>query len=109
MAYRVYLADSGDHFRAAEFFNATDDRAAKEIALALYGSCTTSFHSVELWQGSRRVMRQSRDGVRPLDLQNLIDKQQESVAELEEMLARSHQCVRESQQLMAALDQLRVG
>jgi hypothetical protein len=110
MEYRVYLADSGDRFRAAEFFNAQDDVEAKEIALALYGSCATNFHGVELWRGTSRLIRQARNGVWPtVDLQALINKRQESVAQLEEMLARSNQCVRESQQLMAALEQLRAG
>lgn len=108
MEYRLYLAGSDDHFRAAESFNAKDDAAAEEIALALYGNCSTSFHAIELWRGTDRIMRHAGNEAWPtVDLRKLIDRRQESVAQLEETLERGFQCVRESRQLIEALDKIR--
>jgi hypothetical protein len=108
MQYRIYLIDADNHIRAAESFIAKDDLEAKEVAMALYGSCSTSFQSMELWRGANLVIRQSSSEVlATVDLQQLIDKRQEGVAQLGEMLERSFQCVRESHQLMATLDTIR--
>jgi hypothetical protein len=108
MQYRIYLIDADHHIRAAESFIAKDDLEAKEVATALYGSCSTDFQSMELWRAANLLMRESSSGVlATVDLQQLIDKRQESVAQLAEMLERSFQCVRESRQLMATLDTIR--
>ena len=108
MQYRIYLMGADNHVRAAESFIAKNDLEAKEVALVLYGSCSTNFQSMELWRGANPVIRQFSSGVlATVDLQQLIDKRQESVAQLEEMLERSFQCVRESRQLMATLDTIR--
>jgi hypothetical protein len=106
--YRIYLIGGGNRIRAAESFIANDDREATEVAIALYGSCSTTFESAELWRGTELVMRQISDGALATgELRQLIDRRQESVARLEEMLERSFVCVRESRQLMAALDTIR--
>jgi hypothetical protein len=108
MDYRVYLAGSDGHFRAFSVFSAQSDREGQEIALALYGNCSTSFHAIELWRGAKLVMRRTRDQTWPkIDLRELVAKRQESVAQLEETLERSFICVRESRQLMDALDKIR--
>ena len=108
MDYRVYLVGSNDRFRAAEYFSAKDDLEAEEIVQALYQSCSTSFHGVELWQGANLVIRRTNDQQWPMiDLRKLLDKRQESIAELEEALERSFDCVRESRQLISTLDSIR--
>lgn len=108
MQYRIYLIGVGNRIRAAESFSTANDVEAKEIATGLYGSCWTSFLSVELWRGDALVMRQISEHVRATEeLKALIDKRQESIAQLEEALERSFECVRESRQMMAALGKLR--
>jgi hypothetical protein len=110
MKYRVYLTDAKKHFRAEESFSAKNAFEAEEIALALYGNCSMTFHGIELWRGPNLLMRRTRDGARPIvDLQNLTGKRQECVVGLAEMLVRTFECVRESRQLMAALDQIRAA
>jgi hypothetical protein len=108
MQYRIYLRDADNSIRAAETFVAKDDPEAKEVATALYGSCSKSFDSAELWRGTEMVMRQFSGVVLPTpNLKQLVDKRQESVAQLEEMLERSFACVRESRELMATLHTIR--
>ena len=115
MYYRVYLVGFDDHFRAAEHFSAKNDLEAEEIAQALYQSCSTSFRGVELWQGSRLMVRRVDDQQLPIDdhqtpvvdLRRLLDARQESVAQLEEALERSFHCVHESQQLISTLEKIR--
>jgi hypothetical protein len=108
MQYRIYLVGADKRIRAAESFIAGDEAEAKEIATAIYGSCSTSFDSVELWQGSHVVMRQfPKDVWTTSDIQKLIDKRQESVAQVEEVMERSFTCIRASQQLMATLRHIR--
>jgi hypothetical protein len=98
-----------DHIKASESFSAKDDLEAEEVAMALHESCSTSFHGIELWRGPTRVMRRTDARAWPIiDLRKLLDKRQESIAELEEMLERSFECVRQSQQLMLTLDKLRL-
>jgi hypothetical protein len=106
--YRVYLLQIDNHIQAAESFSARDDREAEEVALALYGNCSTSFHAIELWQGPQLIMRRTGDITRPtVNLLELIERRQESVVKLEEVLAGSFECIRQSRQLMAALDEIR--
>jgi hypothetical protein len=109
MEYRVYLIGSDDHIRAGESFSAADDLEAEEVAFALFEGCSTSFRGLELWKGQDVLLRRKSDGLpRPtLNLQELIDRRQESVVRLEEALSRSFECVRQSRQLMATLDQIR--
>lgn len=108
MQYRIYLIGAGNRIRVAESFSAANDLEAKEVATALYGSCWTSFYSVELWRGPEVVMRQKSEHVRmTAELQALIDRRQESIAELEEAMERSFECVRQSRQLMAVLGKIR--
>jgi hypothetical protein len=108
MQYRIYLMGSGGRIQAAESFMVKNDGEAKEVAKALYGSCGKRFDSAELWRGTEMVMRQVSDGVEAsVGLQELIDKRQESIAQLEEMLERSFACVRESRELMATLNKIR--
>lgn len=109
MQYRIYLRKGVDNrIMAAESFIAKDNQEAIEVAMALYRSCSTSFDSAELWCGAKLIMRQLSGGVQATtDLQQLIDRRQESVAQLEEILERGFRCVRESRELMATLDKIR--
>lgn len=110
MQYRIYLIGGGNRIRAAESFIAQNDVEATEVATALYGSCASSFQSVELWRGNAVVMRQRSDAVKATaELQALIDRRQESVAQLEEVMERSFECVRQSRQMMSALGRIREG
>jgi hypothetical protein len=110
MEYRVYLAAADNRFRAFSVFAAENDDEAEETALGVYANCSTSFRAIELWCGTKLVMRQTREQLWPtLDLRELMDRRQESVVQLEETLERGFQCVRESTQLMAALDKVRTG
>jgi hypothetical protein len=110
MQYRLYLIGADNRIQAAESFIAGNETEAREVAAAVHGSCSTSFDSVELWQGSHLIMRQCSGAVRvTTEVQKLIDKTQESVAQLEEMMERSFTCVRASQQLMATLRTIRKG
>jgi hypothetical protein len=102
--------DVDNHIRAAESFSAKDDSEAEEIALATYKKYSTSFHGIELWRGPNVVIRRTRDGARSaLDVHELIGKRQESVARLQAMLERSFECVRQSRQRVAPLDQTRAA
>jgi len=110
MQYRIYLIGRNDRIRAGESFIAKSDLEASEIAKALYGCCSTSFDSAELWRGTERISRFVSSNVRATtELQEIIDKREENIAQLEEMLERSFECVRQSQQLMTALQKIRAG
>jgi hypothetical protein len=110
MFYRMYLLGLANHIQAAETFLAKDDFEAQEIFTAVFGSCSTSFQGAELWRGAEMITRQVSEHVRAtVELQRLIDKRPEGIVQFEEMLERSFECVRQSRQLMDALDKIRAG
>jgi hypothetical protein len=109
MNYRIYLLNANNHVRAGESFSAENDWEAEEIALVTYENYSMSFHGVELWRGPIQIVHQTRDrACQRANLQELIDKRQERAAELEDLLERSFQCVRESRQLLAVAGNTRL-
>jgi hypothetical protein len=108
MQYHIYLLGPGDHSQAGGSFIADDNSEAREIAIAVFGSCYTSFQGIELWTGTTLVMRKVHIRA-TVDLQKVIDKRQENIAQLEEVLEQSFECIRKSRQLMDALDKVRTA
>jgi hypothetical protein len=107
MEYRLYLLGADDRIRAAESFLAENDTAAIEVASAVFGCCSTDFPNAEVWRGPQRLTRISKGIGAAAGLRQLMDRRQENVAQLEELLERSFACVRESRELMAHLDRIR--
>jgi len=101
-AYRIYFTARHGSILGRHDFEAQDDLAASRIACALFEACSDSCHSLDLWQGTRRI--RVRRPQRSLGLADLSDDLQEVAIKTEEMIVRSEFAVAHSRRLIERLD-----
>jgi hypothetical protein len=71
-----------------------------DIARALFGACSDVFRCFELWQGTRRLATDQRDGG-GLSLDAVVERHQGTVMDLEDNLQRGFDAVGRSRRLLA--------
>ena len=100
--YRIYLLDANAGIEAADFFSASADTDAAEIASFLHDACSDTFTSYELWRGETCIAsscHESKTDVE-LNLEAAIQKHQNIIVDLEERLQQAFACVNRSRKLL---------
>jgi hypothetical protein len=105
MDYRLYLFDLRGEIAAAVPFLAGDDLEAMELGALILRESRDVFSKHEVWSGVRHLTG-SNLVVLSLGVQQMPDARQRRVAEIEMNLASSFACIRRSQLLLEALDDM---
>ena len=101
--YRMYFTTRLGSIVGRHDFDADGDVAAIRIARVLFDACSDSCHSIDLWQGTRRI--RVRRLHRSLGLADLSDELQQIAIETEEMIVRSEFAVAHSRLLIERIEQ----
>ena len=106
MWYRLYFLDGNDHIAARDEFKADNDHTAIAVAEVLHDACSDRSPGFELWEGARRLARNSCEGlVQPRQEVELTLAMQEMVLEREEIMRQSQWCIAVSRRLLERIDQ----
>jgi hypothetical protein len=106
--YRIYLLDGGDHISAGEFFSASNDKEAAEIAASIYEVCSDAFEGYEVWHGAVCILPNghNRNWTVPR-IEDVIEARQDNILDLEDRLQRSYACMNRSRKLLEVQARLR--
>lgn len=108
--YRLFFLDEHAAIQARQEFLAADDGEAIIFAALLFDACSEDCSGYELWNGARIVVSTftglgTSDGT--LTHEDITEKQQRYLLELEEILRHSHWRISKSKKLLEATEILR--
>jgi len=107
--YRIYFLDAQNGIMAAEFFSASGDRAAAQVAALVHDASSDVSTGYELWREADRIAsgRHAPQAAAGPKHEDVIQAHQDIIVDLEERVQRAFACVARSRKLVETAAKVR--